>query len=65
MWRSGDSYTFGDGVQQSDRWPNQLVRILRPDLDLDIVANLSGRSTATQDLIEDQLPRSWTFGPSS
>ena len=44
----GDSYTFGDGVKQSDRWPNQLVRILRPDLDLDIVANLSGRSTATQ-----------------
>ena len=53
----GDSYTFGDGVNQADRWPNQLVRILRPDLDLDIVANLSARSTATQDLIEAQLPR--------
>ena len=26
----GDSYTFGDGVHQMDRWPNQLVRILRP-----------------------------------
>lgn len=53
----GDSYTFGDGVQQADRWTNQLVRILRPDLDLDIVANLAGRSTATRDVIEDQLPR--------
>jgi len=53
----GDSYTFGDGVTQADRWPNQLVRILRPDLDLDIAANLAGRSTASQDVIEDQLPR--------
>jgi acyl-CoA thioesterase-1 len=53
----GDSYTYGDGVQQADRWTNQLVRILRPDLDLDIVANLSGRSTATQDLIQGQLPQ--------
>ena len=53
----GDSYTFGDGVQQADRWPNQLVRILRPDLDIDIAANLSGRSTATQRPHQDQLPQ--------
>lgn len=59
----GDSYTFGDGVNQADRWPNQLARILRPDLDLDIVANLAGRSTASRDLIEDQLPRLGQLDP--
>jgi lysophospholipase L1-like esterase len=53
----GDSYTYGDGVQQADRWPNQLARILRPDLDIEVAANLSGRSTATQQLISDQLPK--------
>ncbi len=53
----GDSYSFGDGVKQSDRWPNQLVRILRPDLDLDIVANLAGRSSASRQVIQDQLPQ--------
>ncbi len=53
----GDPFTFGDGVRQTDRWPNQLVRILRPALDLDLVANLAGRSVASQQLIEDQLPK--------
>jgi lysophospholipase L1-like esterase len=53
----GDSYTYGVGVQQADRWPNQLARILRPDLDIELAANLSGRSTATQQLISDQLPQ--------
>jgi len=52
----GDTYTFGDGVRQMDRWPNQLVRILRPDIDLDLVANLSARSVASQDVIDEQLP---------
>ena len=53
----GDSLTYGVGVQQADRWPNQLARILRPDLDIELAANLSGRSTATQQLISDQLPQ--------
>jgi lysophospholipase L1-like esterase len=52
----GDTFTFGDGVRQMDRWPNQLVRILRPELDLDLVANLSGRSIASHDVIDEQLP---------
>lgn len=52
----GDSYTFGDGVRQMDRWPNQLVRMLRPEIDLDLVANLSARSVASQDVIDEQLP---------
>ena len=53
----GDSFTFGDGVRQMDRWPNQLVRILRPALDLDLVANLAARSVASKQLIEQQLPK--------
>jgi lysophospholipase L1-like esterase len=52
----GDPYTFGDGVRQSDRWPNQLVRILRPQLDLDLIANLATRGAYSRDLIDDQLP---------
>jgi lysophospholipase L1-like esterase len=53
----GDSFTFGDGVRQMDRWPNQLVRILRPELDLDLVANLAARTVASKQLIEQQLPK--------
>ncbi len=52
----GDSYTMGDGVRQADRWPNQLVRILRPELDLDLVANLAFRGIASRQVIEQQLP---------
>lgn len=52
----GDPYTFGDGVRQMDRWPNQLVRILRPALDLDLIVNLAGRSIASRDVIDEQLP---------
>jgi lysophospholipase L1-like esterase len=59
----GDPFTFGDGVRQADRWPNQLVRILRPAFDLDLVANLAGRTVASQQLIEDQLPRLARLGP--
>ena len=59
----GDSYTYGDGVRQADRWPNQLARILRPDLDIELAANLSGRSTATQELIGDQLPQLMELRP--
>jgi lysophospholipase L1-like esterase len=53
----GDSFTFGDGVRQMDRWPNQLMRILRPELDLDLVANLAARTVASKQLIEQQLPK--------
>jgi len=59
----GDGYTYGDGVQQADRWPNQLARILRPDLDIEVAANLSGRSTATQQIISDQLPQLMQLRP--
>ena len=35
----GDSYTIGTSVAEGDRWPNQLVRMLGPDL-LELTANL-------------------------
>jgi len=53
----GDSYAYGVGVPQADRWSNQLARILRPDVDIEIAANLSGRSTASADVIQEQLPQ--------
>jgi|GEM_PF-1194024 len=53
----GDSYPFGDGVAQADRWPNQLVRILRPDVDMEVAANLAGRTSATAQVIQNQLPQ--------
>ncbi len=53
----GDSYPFGDGVAQADRWPNQLVRILRPDVDMEVAANLAGRTSATAQVIQNQMPQ--------
>lgn len=59
----GDSFTFGDGVRQTDRWPNQLVRLLRPALDVDLTANLAGRSTKSAAVITDQLPSLLALDP--
>jgi len=53
----GDSYTIGDELpRQVDRWPNQLVRALRPGVALQLVDNLAGQSHGTIDVIEVQLP---------
>jgi len=53
----GDSYTIGDELpRQVDRWPNQLVRALRPEVQLQLVDNLAGQSHGTTDVIEMQLP---------
>ena len=53
----GDSYTIGYGLpRQIDRWPNQLVRALKPDVTLDLVENLAGQSVGTYDVIDEQLP---------
>ncbi len=53
----GDSYTFGTSVKPHDRWPNQLVRALRPDADLTLVDNLATNGATTGDLIREQLPK--------
>jgi acyl-CoA thioesterase-1 len=59
IWRYvalGDSYTIGTSVKAHDRWPNQLVRALRPDADLNLVQNLATNGATTSELIRQQLP---------
>lgn len=51
----GDSYTIGTAVPRPDAFPEQLVRS-RPDLGLELVANLGVNGYATADLIRDELP---------
>lgn len=51
----GDSYTIGEGVRESDRWPNQLKNRLS-EYNLNIVANPSRTGYTTQDLIDKELP---------
>jgi acyl-CoA thioesterase I len=54
----GDSYTIGTGVTADERFPNQLVAALRPDLaDLELVANLGVNGYTSADLIRDELPQ--------
>jgi acyl-CoA thioesterase-1 len=53
----GDSYTIGTSVKPHDRWPNQLVRALRPDADMTLVQNLALNGATTAELVRDQLPR--------
>lgn len=53
----GDTFTSGDGLaRQADRWPAQLVRILHPEVPLDLVDNLAEQSHGTFDVIDEQLP---------
>lgn len=51
----GDSYTIGEGVAEQDRWPNQLVRLLRAR-DVDIEDPLLIACTAwTTDELSDAI----------
>jgi acyl-CoA thioesterase-1 len=53
----GDSYTIGQSVGESDRWPNQLVARLGADgKQLKIVANPSVTGYTSQNLIDRELP---------
>lgn len=53
----GDSYVIGDELpRQVDRWPNQLVRALRPEVSLDLVDNLAGPGHGTYEVLETQIP---------
>jgi lysophospholipase L1-like esterase len=52
----GDSYTIGTSVKAEDRWPNQLVRTLRSEIDLRLVANLGVNGYTTADLMAEELP---------
>lgn len=51
----GDSYTIGVGVKLRERWPNQLVRVLRPDERVTVIANLAANGATSRDVIEQQL----------
>lgn len=53
----GDSYTIGTGVKARHRWPDQLVRALRPDVSLELEANLGVNGKTSSQLVEEQLSR--------
>ena len=52
----GDSYTIGTGVQETERWPNQLVDRLRHRVPLELVANLGVNGYTTSDVIGREMP---------
>ncbi|HSH17756.1 MAG TPA: SGNH/GDSL hydrolase family protein [Candidatus Saccharimonadales bacterium] len=53
----GDSYTIGQSVSETERWPNQLAaRLAAKDIRLNIVANPAVTGYTTQDLIDRELP---------
>ena len=49
----GDSYTIGTAVNESERWPNQLVERISG---LYLVANLGVNGFTSADLIATELP---------
>jgi len=52
----GDSYTIGTSVEESERWPNQLVVHLGPEPpELELVANLAVNGWTSGDVVRDQL----------
>jgi acyl-CoA thioesterase-1 len=53
----GDSYTIGTGVKPRDRWPNQLVRALRPEVDIDLIGNLAVTGATSGDVLQLQVPQ--------
>jgi lysophospholipase L1-like esterase len=57
----GDSYTIGEGVSEDERWPNQLVTMLRArgvDItDLRIVARTAWTADELADAIDEEKPR--------
>ena len=57
----GDSYTIGEGVTESERWPNHLVRLLRARGieigDPHIVARTAWTTDELSDAIDAEKPR--------
>lgn len=53
----GDSYTIGQGVNESERWPNLLVNELNKNgIAIELVANPSQTGWTTQHVIDYELP---------
>ena len=60
----GDSYTIGTSVDESERWPNQLVAALGGGRGpLELVANLGVNGFTTADVIAVELPRLEAYAP--
>lgn len=53
----GDSYTIGNGLGESERWPNMLAESLRSaGIPVDLVANPAVSGWTTRMAIQDELP---------
>ncbi|MEP7378734.1 MAG: SGNH/GDSL hydrolase family protein [Chloroflexota bacterium] len=52
----GDSYTIGTDVDQSERWPDQLVGKLAGSVDLELVANLGVNGYSSFNVLDRELP---------
>ncbi|MFV2062811.1 MAG: SGNH/GDSL hydrolase family protein [Chloroflexota bacterium] len=59
----GDSFTEGTGVERRDSWPRQLVRAMRRDVRLRLVANLADVNKTSEYVLEDQLPQVASLRP--
>ncbi len=60
----GDSYTIGEGVTATERWPNQLVTQLKASgVDIELAGNPSVTGYTTQDVIEFELPLVGSLDP--
>lgn len=59
----GDSYTIGEGVATTERWPNQLVSQLANQLPLVMVDNPARTGYTSEDLINTELPLVATVQP--
>jgi lysophospholipase L1-like esterase len=59
----GDSYTIGTGVEESVRWPNQLVDRLAAEVDLELIANLGVNGYTSAQLIDRELPQMDALDP--
>jgi lysophospholipase L1-like esterase len=57
----GDSYTIGEGVPDADRWPNQLVAMLRQKgieiTDLHMIAQTAWTTDELSDAIDQEKPK--------
>ncbi|MEA2678031.1 MAG: hypothetical protein QOJ81_2172 [Chloroflexota bacterium] len=53
----GDSYTIGTSVDESARWPDQLVDRLGGSVGLQLVANLGVNGYSSFDVVDRELPQ--------
>jgi acyl-CoA thioesterase-1 len=66
----GDSYTIGTSVGSAERWPDQLVKVLREEAagrgataPLELVGNPAVNGYTTRDVIRDELPQLESLKP--